>query len=202
MLNNIPASNTKAILAKASKIIRVLSIPPVMAIMNIMILHRVLNTFDGIWGFLACLFLALIPTTSYLICFAVPSLKAKGREAQRTVAVWFSVFSYLIGTAIFFAAKRPVAETWVVLTYLFSGTLIAVFSFLCKTNASGHACGLSGPAMMLSAQISPVYLLLYLLLIPVWRSSLQLNRHSPAQLALGTLCPVASMMIARILLGL
>lgn len=200
MLNTIQVK--KSIFQKSAKVIRVLFIPPVMAILLVILLREIRGIFMGYWGLLACLFLALFPTTSYLICFAVPSLKEKGRETQRTVSVWFSLFSYLIGCGIFLAAHRPDAELWVMLTYVFSGFLISLFSFLCKTNASGHACGMSGPAMMLSAQVSPVFLLLYLLLIPVWRSSLELKRHTSAQLALGTLCPVAAMMIARMILGL
>ena len=82
------------------------------------------------------------------------------------------------------------------LTYLFSGILMFVFSFVFKIKASGHACGFAGPVAMLAYQLGPRYLVLAVLLIAVYASSVILKRHTLPQLALGSVLPIVSMFIA------
>ena len=100
---------------------------------------------------------------------------------------------YLLGTVYCLASGGSQTELFMYLSYVICGVLIALFSFVFHLKSSGHACGVSGPAAMLAYRVSPWFLLGYLLLIPVWQSSLRLKRHTAGELLLGALFPVAAM---------
>lgn len=176
-----------------AKGVRVLTVPPLMAAALLLILRAGKGYFSQgalYWGLF---FLTFLPLASYGVWAAIPPLRRRGRDAQRSLAVIFSVAGYL-GVALYgVLAARPVEEQIVFFTYLISGALIALFSFVFHIKSSGHACGVSGPAAMLAYRVNPWFLLGYLLLIPVWQSSLRLKRHTAGELLLGALFPVAAM---------
>lgn len=176
-----------------AKAVRILTVPPLMAAALLLILWAEKGYFAQgalYWGLF---FLTALPLASYGVWAAVPPLRRRGRDAQRSLAVIFSVAGYVGGALYSVLAARPVEEQIVFFTYLISGALIALFSFAFHIKSSGHACGASGPAAMLAYRVSPWFLLGYLLLIPVWQSSLRLKRHTAGELLLGALFPVAAM---------
>ena len=176
-----------------AKGVRVLTVPPLMAATLLLILRADKGYFSQGALYWALFFLTFLPLASYGVWAAIPPLRRRGRDAQRSLAVIFSVAGYL-GVALYgVLAARPVEEQIVFFTYLISGALIALFSFVFHIKSSGHACGVSGPAAMLAYRVSPWFLLGYLLLIPVWQSSLRLKRHTAGELLLGALFPVAAM---------
>lgn len=176
-----------------AKGVRVLTVPPLMAAALLLILRAGKGYFSQGALYWALFFLTFLPLASYGVWAAIPPLRRRGRDAQRSLAVIFSVAGYL-GVALYgVLAARPVEEQIVFFTYLISGALIALFSFVFHIKSSGHACGVSGPTAMLAYRVSPWFLLGYLLLIPVWQSSLRLKRHTAGELLLGALFPVAAM---------
>lgn len=149
--------------------------------------------------------LTILPLLGYVLCRAVPSLKRKGRRLERTLAIVFSLLGYLLGVAFALIGGGTEIELTLYFTYLISGMLTAICSFVFKFKASGHACGASGPAAMLSMYLGPVYALSFAVLIPVYISSLKLERHTLGQLIAGTIVPIlaliAATFIARAIVG-
>lgn len=174
------------------KCIRILTVPPVMALV-LLISMRCSGYFSGsslIWGI--C-FLCIFPLLSYPLWRILPALYKRGRSSQRALATLFCVLGYVGGIVYCLITHAPRAEFLVFLTYLLSGSLIAVFSYVFKMKCSGHACGVVGPIAMLLYTVGS-WGWLGLLLVPlVFWSSLTLKRHTLSELILGSILPIASM---------
>lgn len=166
-----------------------------MAEMLILVLYFCKGAFSGLGLPVAMFSLCVLPAASYGVWYAVPSLKREGRSSQRKLAVICSVIGYVLNTAYVLISGAAGCERLAVFTYLFSGIITAILSYAFHVKSSGHACGVSGPAFLLSITVHPAFLLLYLLLIPVVRSSLKLKRHSLTELMIGTAVPVAVQLI-------
>lgn len=185
---------------KAAKIIRILTIPPVMAVALLVTLRLTAGAFPGatLWIVMGCL--AVLPCLAYPVCALIPALKKRGRAMERAVAVVFSLVGYLGACACCLAAGLTGIDRTVCLIYLFSGLAIALGQKLTGMHVSGHACGMSGPIAAATYFLHPAFALGYLLLLPVVISSLALKRHTGWELAVGTAVPVIVMLLLDALL--
>lgn len=176
------------------KLIRVITLPMLMAFILLTVLRFLKGMFPGAAYPVGVFCLAVVPLLAYPLWAAVPALKKRGRKTQRLIACVFSFAGYAAGTVYCYAAGLGISEKIVFLTYLFSGLTIAVASIF-KLKISGHACGVSGPIATLVWLVSPLYLLAYLLLAGVFVSSVRLGRHTVRELVLGSALPVAIMLL-------
>ena len=164
-----------------------------MAAVMILLLHFAGGFFPGFDYLWAIFFLAVLPSLSYLVWWIVPKLREKGRSTQRFLAVLFSVIGYIGGTLYCVFVSGTNVELMVYLTYLISGILILVFSYVFHLKGSGHACGLAGPIAMMTYRLTPFYAIGFVLLAIVFWCSLKLNRHNMPQLIVGSAMPIAAM---------
>lgn len=185
---------------RSAKIIRILTTAPVLAVLLCTLLYALLpDSFASSAHYLAALgFLAAAPLLAYPISYAIPSLRRKGRDGQRNLAVAFSVAGYIGGFLFALLGGGTTTEKVLFGTYLISGVGIAVCTLL-HFKASGHTCGCSGPIAMLALYANPWFLAGYLLLTPVFWASKKLGRHSSAQLFAGAAIPVLAMLLCRLL---
>lgn len=190
-----------ALMGALSKIIRVITLPPLMAAAAVMVLHRQLGVFPGKSVGAALFFLCLMPLAAYPICRMVPALHRKGRKMQRNMAVVFSVLGYAGGLMYCLWQGLRGLETVLFLTYLFSGVVIALLTGCFHFKCSGHACGMAGPVTLLGMQLSPLCFLGYGLLVPVFVSSIRLHRHTREELIAGALTPALLLVLLIPLLG-
>lgn len=181
---------------KLAKSIRVFTVPSVFAAVLCTVLYlRVEGAFASPGHYAAAMcFLAALPALSYPVCAAVPRLREKGRKAERDLGLVFSVAGYIGGVVFCLFAGSTAVEQLVYGTYLVSGLGLAACT-LAHFKASAHACGCSGPIMLLAVYVSPWFLLGYALLGAVMWASRSLDRHSPAQLIGGSVVPVLAMML-------
>ncbi|MGN1051905.1 MAG: hypothetical protein ACI4SH_00785 [Candidatus Scatosoma sp.] len=179
------------------KTVRVFTVPPVGALAAIFIAYfSEKSYFGGVWNLvLAVVFLALLPLAGYAVWLFVPALKKGGRKTQRKCAIVAAFGGYVAGAAVSFCLSQPAQEKTLFLLYAFSGALIAALN-ACKIKASGHACGVAGPAIYLARIVNVKFLFSLLLLLPVYVSSVRLRRHTAAQLCIGTLVPAAAFFAA------
>ena len=180
----------------AAKWIRTLTVPPIMAIILSTVLYLALGTTafaNGVHFFEAIFTLGIMPTLAYPLCRLIPVFKKKGRKFERNLAIIFSVAGYISGTLLICLTGGTQISKILFFTYLISGLLTALLSFVFKFKTSGHTCGVSGPIAMLVYCFGPVYLVLYLMLIPIFVSSLKLKRHTVIQLIAGCLVPIAAL---------
>ena len=146
-------------------------------------------------------FLTGLPTLAYPLQKYMPHFKDKGRDGRCGLVMLFSFVGYLLGTIVAFAASAPTVLKIIFLEYLFCGISMLVLNKCFKLKASGHACGVIGPMIMM------VYLGLYvpaaicaLFAIPVYISSIKTKRHTPMQLLVGAVIPLAMLIIVHLIM--
>lgn len=183
---------------KLYKIIRVATIPPIMASL-LFILLGAFSRLDWIDAVLGVFFIGILPVLSYPLQRFIPGFKDKGRDGQRSLAMVFSVVGYIIGCILAWIFNAPYTVILIYLDYLLSGIMIAVFNKLFRLKASGHACGIVGPIAML------IYFGLYipaavgaLITILVFISSIKMKRHTFLQLVGGSAITIAALLLLLI----
>ena len=189
--------------AVAAKIVRVITVAPFMAALMLTVIwfarpESYLNFGHYLYALGA---LTIFPLLSYPVSVIIPPIRKKGRDGQRNLAIVFSVIGYIAGIlgSVFFGAGR--IELLIFLTYLLSGVSIALSSFVFGVRASGHTCGVSGPIAMMIYVLGLPYVAMYALLGAVVWASLKIKRHTPVQLVLGSIIPVAAMLVSIRLVG-
>lgn len=176
---------------KIAKIFRIITIPPILALMLLLYLYFGLEGyFNAVYELMiVAVCLVIMPALAYPICFIVPSLKARGREAERSMAFVTTGIGYAVlvvpALALGFSEKLKI----VCFTYVLSVIMLILFNKVLKLKASGHACGVFGPLLMFM-YVGGVMMILpcaILLALTVW-SSLRLKRHTVSELLFGGAC--------------
>lgn len=178
------------------KFIRVITVAPVIAAATVTLLYFFGNGIfkDTFHYFAALLTLTFFPLLAYPLSLIKPSETRRG--FQRSAAIVFSVAGYIAGLVFSLVSGAPAGEKTVYFTYLLSGIIIALSSFVFKYKSSGHTCGIAGPVALLVYYINPVYAFGFLLLLPVSQASVKMKRHTPSQLVTGSVIPVICMFIS------
>ena len=178
---------------KLTKIIRIMTIPPIMALCLFVTLYVCVPNFFGspLLFALAIFFISVLPVLAYPLQPLIPSFKNKGRDGQRTLAMIFSVLGYLLGCLTNLFMDAPLTLWLVYLVYLFSGIFIFLFSKVFHFKASGHACGIMGPiAFLLYFGVWGAVVGLVPYFAALW-ASIKMKRHTLAQFLGGAVVPVA-----------
>ena len=190
----------------AARIIRILSIPPVMATGLVILLALKAEIFRNQAEIvLTILFLAIFPVLAYPLSAAVPSIRAKGREGQRNLAFITTAVGYLLGMIYgIFISKNP-SLIMLYGIYLLSVILLLIANKLLRLRASGHGCSVTGPLFFLGYFLGPVGLALGAALFAfiLW-ASVVAKRHTVREfisgaciclLSIGSVCLIAGHML-------
>ncbi len=187
----------KKISAVLAKIVRVITIPPIMICTLIAILAFFCdNIFIGVTDMLmSALFLGIFPVIAYPVSYIIPKLSA--RDKQRNLAFVFTGIGYLAAILYGLIASVTPNLMLIYMTYFMSAVVLTIVNKVIKVRASGHACACVGPLLFLMYFISFKVMLPCLLLIAVivWASR-TLNRHSLRELALGAATSVVSFAVS------
>ena len=172
-----------------AKIIRTLTVPPIMTLALLLAAFFSGRIFpDKAALMLSILFLVLIPTIAYPLSEVVPKFKAQGRAGQRTLAFEFSLLGY--SAALVYGLAAPVSRglLLIYMTYFVSVVVLVIFNKVLKKRASGHACSITGPLLLMVYFIGRKIILPCTLLLALasW-SSLRLKRHTRSDLLFGML---------------
>ncbi len=171
---------------KFAKILRVLTIPPLLILFMIMFLKWKTDIFSSMTEMLSVLlFLAVIPALAYALQPIVPGFRHKGRSGQRTLAIILSCVGYTAGVITGYAMRMSNEVKLIFNTYFLSVVVLVALNCF-HVRASGHACSVAGPLIFL------VFYGHYFMILPcvliavavVW-SSLWLKRHTVKELMLG-----------------
>lgn len=165
------SANAENVLAK---VIRITTIPPIMATALFTVLYFKGGVFENIFQFIcAVFFLAVLPTLAYPLQRFIPPFKhEEKRTGQRNLALIMSNVGYFLSIVYSLVFHVSTALLSVFLTYLVSGMLLLVVNKLFGLKASGHACGIMGPMTALSYLVGWQYFLLgtVLLILMIWSS--------------------------------
>ena len=164
----------------AARVIRILSIPPVMATgLVILLAFKDHNFRDPAEVAMTILFLAVFPVLAYPLSAAIPGVRAKGREGQRNLAFLMTAIGYLLGMFYgIFISKNP-SLIMLYGIYLLSVILLLIANKLLRLRASGHGCSVTGPLFFLGYFLGPAGLVAGLTLFGfiLW-ASVVAKRHT------------------------
>lgn len=178
-------------LDKLAKFIRVISVAPIMVLPLLFILFFNDQYFFGniINFILSIFFLTVLPLLAYPLQPLFKKYRDGGREGQRSLAIVFAVAGYIFG-CISAAILRAPLNVWIIyLAYLLSGALVMIINKAFHFKASGHACGIAGPSILLVYFGQVCGLFGAAVLVAAWLSSLYMKRHTTMQFVVGTIIP-------------
>lgn len=182
---------------KLATAVRIISVAPLVALAAVLAMCFCADDIvtDPWQAVVIAVSLTLLPVLAYPVHLAVPKLREKGRDGQRTLAIIFSCVGYAVLTVVALAANFSPKLLIFALTYLFSG--VALFACrLFKLRPSGHCCGFVGPVAYLVVFVSPYFAFATLLAVPVVWACVALGRHTVAQCVVGSLVPIVAMLIS------
>jgi len=182
-----------------AKIIRVITVPPVLVLALILILYGTnRNIFNSAWDVTAAIVtLGIIPITAYPLQKILPEFRNKGRDGQRKLAFITNLIGYSLAVVWGVAAKTSKDFLLIVLTYFLAVVILTVFNKFLHIRASGHACSITSPLIMLIYFIGWKSILPCILIAVcvVW-ASLKLKRHTIKELSMGALTCILSFLAA------
>ena len=176
--------------ATFAKIIRILSVPPIMVSFLLVILkaNRPEIFHNNADLLISIMLLGIVPVLAYPFQFLFPALKQNGRKQQRKLAFIFSLAGYssaFLWSVIVYTSREM---QMICTTYFLSLVLLILFNKVLKKRASGHACSITGPLVFLVFFVDwrLVFPCLFIATLIFW-SSLYLKRHTIPDLFWGVL---------------
>lgn len=182
-----------------AKIIRAITIPPVMVLGLLMLLYFERNdVFLSVWQLLwAILFLMIMPILAYPLSNIIPKIKSKGRDGQRNLAFAFNLTGYSLGLMYALIFNVSAHLLIVFLSYFLSVVILTILNKVVKIKASGHACSIAGPLILVIyfLGMKGVIGCAIVFFLVIW-SSLMLKRHTLNELIFGSLTSIMAFFIS------
>ena len=187
---------------RIAKAIRVLSVPPVMVSVLILILAF---SKDGIFRsaleiVITIVLLGFVPILAYGLQKILPGFKEQGREGQRKLAFITNLVGYSAAFLWALIADVENALLLICLTYFFSVVFLTICNNGLHYRASGHASSFTGPLVLL------IYFFGWKVIIPclviaaliIW-SSIYLKRHTVKEIVGGIVVCLLSFALSLVI---
>ena len=180
----------KPLYLKIAHVVRVVCVPPVMVGILLVLLFTLRDdVFANVTEMVASMLgLTILPILAYPVSALIPTIRKKGREGQRSLAMYFSTIGY-VGVFVYgLIAHVGTGLMHIYAGYLFSVIIILIGNKVFKVRISGHACSVSGPTVY-----SAYFLGIWGIIVGVfcWAAilwaSLVMKRHTFKEFILGTL---------------
>lgn len=180
----------KPLYLKIAHIVRIVCVPPVMVGILLVLLFTLRDdVFANVTEMVVSLLgLTVFPVLAYPLSFMIPALRKKGREGQRSLAMYLSTMGYVAVFIYGLIARVGTGLMHIYAGYLFSVVIILIGNKVFKVRISGHACSVSGPTVY-----SAYFLGIWGIIVGVfcWAAilwaSLVMKRHTFKEFILGTL---------------
>lgn len=184
---------------KAAKIIRIITVPPVMALVLFIVLFLLKdNVFKRPMDFAAgVLMLVFIPILAYPLQMAIPAVKKQGRDGQRKLAFMMSLLSYT-GMLVYGILAEVNRNMLVIcLTYFFTVFILTVFNKLLHIKASGHAASCTSPLLFFMYYFSwPFFIPCIIIFLMILWASLVTGRHTCKEFLTGAAICIISFTVS------
>lgn len=188
-----------------AKMIRIVTAPPILVTALILILSMSRDDiFRGMGEILISILLfGIVPVFAYPLQRILPAWKERGREGQRNLAFALNLAGYTSALILGYLSGAGKNLKLIDITYFLSVVILTIFNKFIHIRASGHACGVTGPLLLLMYFTGGAALLPCLVIgaATVW-SSLELGRHTRQELAYGAGVCLIAFFSARWILGL
>ncbi len=186
-----------------AKVVRTVTVPPVMVAGLILILYFARGEMFRSWVDLAASLvgLSIFPVLAYPLSVAIPRVRAGGRSAQRSLAMYLSVAGY---AGVFLYGLLSHVRTGLMLiyaAYLLSVVLLVILNKLVRIRASGHGCSVTGPLVLTCYFLGTGGIIAGIALwgVILW-ASLVRKSHTLREFVLGSATCVVGFFIALIFL--
>lgn len=188
---------------RIAKIIRILSVPPIMV--SIFILILAFNKSDIFRNpaeiIIMIVLLGFVPALAYVLSGLVPKVKEQGREGQRKLAFVTNLVGYSV--ALLWAVFTNVGKELLLicLTYFLSVVLLTICNKGFHFRASGHASSFTGPLILLVYFLGwkVIIAVLIIAVLIVW-ASVYLKRHTIKELVGGILVNIIAFIFSIIII--
>lgn len=184
---------------KFAKIIRVITIPPLVVsfLALILWLTKFITLIDAIY--VVCL-LGLVCLLAYPLSFLFDKNVETRRKTMRKTSFIFTFVGYLIGFILSFVVEMSEVAVIIFQSYFVSAFLLLITNVL-KFKASGHMTSITGPLAFFSYYLPHYYVIIPCLLMyaVVFWSSLTLKRHTWKEMAVATLIVLFSFFAIQLL---
>ena len=186
-----------------AKIIRIISVPPVMITFLLVILNTTRPDIfrNNVEVLTSIILLGIVPVLAYPFQLLSSSLEYKGRIMQRKLAFIFSLIGYAAALLWAILVHTYKELLMICATYFISVVILTFFNKVLKKKASGHACSITGPLVFL------IYLVDWKLIFPcliiatlIFWSSLYLQRHTKTDLFYGVLSSLLAFALSFIII--
>lgn len=173
---------------KTAEIIRIITIPPIEALVMLLILYGGRREEFGTSGnlLMALLFLTVIPIASYPIASGKKN-REENRNHQRKMAFIFNFVSYLTVMLLGYCMGCSRMLQWILNDYFLAVMILTIINKVFKIRASGHACSCTLPYLILSYYLGWVAVIICMVfyLAEFW-ASVVLKRHTVKEFLLGS----------------
>ena len=195
-------TNNESRCYRAAKIIRILTLPPVMVGALLLLLCLRDDVYSTPMDFVATFFgLSILPVLSYPVQIVIPALHRGGRKAQRSLAFVFSFFGYAFALLWTCLCSAPTNLIYVTAVYSLSLVILTAINCLTPFHASGHACSLMGPLVLAGCFIGPIAILPSIALYTAsLAASLYMKRHTLPEFILGSISSLLAAALCAVLL--
>jgi len=188
---------------KSAKVVRVLTAPPVMALWLVLMVnifnHGIFQRVADMW--MAIFGLVIVPFLAYPIQRLIKSESEDLRKKERRLAFILNIVGYL-GFFVYCLIVRANKELMLISSsYLFAVVVLSMINKATPYRASGHACCVCAPLVLIIKLISWKWIGLSLLIgiLMVW-ASLYLKRHTVKELIMGFFSYIIAFILAMFIL--
>lgn len=184
------ATVKKSFAYHVAHVVRIITVPPVMVAALIVLLYtlRPDHVFASLSEMIVSIaLLAVLPILAYPLSVMIPAIHKKGRDGQRSLAMYLSALGYI---AVFvYGLIASVGDPLMLIysAYLLSVLINLVLNKLCHVRASGHACSVTGPLVFTAYFLGMWGIIVGAVLwgVILW-ASLLMKRHTVKEFLLGT----------------
>lgn len=197
-----PVFQNKSAADRVAGAVRIVTVPPLMVAVIFAILYAVRGALFGSAEQLmfSVLFLAGVPGLAYPLSYLIPSIRRKGRSGQRSLAMYLSAAGYFSAVLYGFLAQCTEGLKIIHLTYLFSVLLLLVLNKLLHVRASGHACSVSGPILLLCIYVGAIGVAVGLMLWTlIFWASVRMRHHTPKEYLIGSTVPILAYVLSYLI---
>lgn len=193
---------SKSLADKIAHIVRIVSVPPVLATALILLLaikrdDIITCASEAVVAFIG---LAIFPVLAYPLAAIIPSLRKKGRDGQRNTAFVTCFAGYVLSCLYASLTMHASQYRLLCFTYFFSVIILLILNKIVHIRASGHACSVAGPIVLIAAYLGITWVIIGIVLyaLILW-ASLRTHRHTLSEFVWGSLSSVVSAAISYLI---
>lgn len=180
----------KTVKEKIAKVIRVVTVPPILILIMLSILFCSFGEVFATAGefVIAVVFLSFVPACAYPLAKIRKGTCENSREGQRNMAFILNFGGYLLALIIGKIIGCSEMLMCILVSFFLAVMVLTFLNKVCKIKASGHACSCTLPYLLLSYWFGGAAAVICIIFygIEFW-ASVELKRHTVSEFIAGSI---------------